>query len=459
MPSVAAVSGASGKIEVPMKPGRGYVKLVAKAVDGAKAAMTSTAYRVEVRPRVPVALLEPENKKVIKPGEDKGDVVFRWANAGQLIDLKLEVGETADLAKPLYLHNVEGKSAHALVIENASGEFFWRVSGRLPGTEETIVSEARSFNLLPKTPPPLEPPKITGPDDSRSITLAEMRTNGLSFVWEQAKGADEYEILVTGEGDLKKSETSALLGGKIQGLKPGSYKWQVVSKNAAGQVSPPSVPRSFIVESMPALAWTDKYAGGGTLIYKTAKPEVEIAWEKGPEQAVKWKLRLTGERRPASEKDTWKELDANRFQAKLDEPGAYQFEVVALDVAGEIVARSAQRSLAFEQAPPPGPPMLASAEKEIQARDDGSLDVAWNKVEDAKEYELQLKASDGKVVKSERTSGTKSSFKKLKPGPYTIGLRSIDSLGRTGPESEPRSVRVPEYSEVRAPKIKKLNVK
>ena len=373
---VAAVNGATGKIEVPMKPGRGYVKLKAKAATGEQQAMASATYRVEVRPRVPVALLEPEDKRPVKLGEEKGDIIFRWANPGQLVDLRLEIGDKPELEKPMHIQNVDGKTAHAMIIDNASGEFFWKVVGRLPGTEEFIPSETRSLHIAAKTAAP------------------------------------------------------------------------------AVEEKPPEPP------PIPELTWNDPYVGHEKLKYKAAKPKLKLAWEKGPEKAVKWRMRIADARQPASnDPSAWKEIDGTQYLATLEEPGTYLFEVVAIDESGEIVARSSQRSIAFEQVPPPGPPALAGTEKEIQARDDGSLEVSWGKVEDAKEYEVQLKAADGKVVKTERVSGTKSTFKKLKPGPYKLGLRSIDSLGRMGPESEPRSIRVPEYSEVRAPKIKNVNVK
>jgi type 1 fimbria pilin len=96
---------------------------------------------------------------------------------------------------------------------------------------------------------------------------------------------------------------------------------------------------------------------------------------------------------------------------------------------------------------------------ELQASANGGLDLAWDQVSDAKGYQIQILDKDGTAIKTENSKSNRASLKRLKPGDYTITLQSIDGIGRIGPAGTPRPLQVPEYSDVRAPKIKSLNVK
>jgi hypothetical protein len=113
------------------------------------------------------------------------------------------------------------------------------------------------------------------------------------------------------------------------------------------------------------------------------------------------------------------------------------------------------------QAPPlPPPDFAASMPEEIRASETGAAAVKWNPVSEAKEYVLQLKSADGStVVSTVRTRKPSAELSKLKPGSYKISLQTIDRIGRAGPESDERDLKVPEYSDVSAPKLKGVKIK
>jgi hypothetical protein len=83
----------------------------------------------------------------------------------------------------------------------------------------------------------------------------------------------------------------------------------------------------------------------------------------------------------------------------------------------------------------------------------------WNQVQGAQAYSIQIKDTQGNVVKTIETKTPSSTLKGLLPGDYKISLASVDSYMRAGPFGEERRVHVPDISDLKGPGYKRFEVK
>ena len=69
-----------------------------------------------------------------------------------------------------------------------------------------------------------------------------------------------------------------------------------------------------------------------------------------------------------------------------------------------------------------------------------------------------LEGPDGKPIEQREISRTTASVTRLKPGQYTVKLKSVDAFKRSSAESEVRKLEVPNTSDIKGPKIKAMKV-
>jgi len=464
---VEPVNGSSGKISVPLKVGKSFLQLIA-AKNGKKEDKLKTPIaRALVRAKIAPELIWPANEARVLPTGDRREVQLQWSNPGQLKNLRVEVATTPKMAPTIEARELIDQLSHNLIAGAEPRTLYWRVIGRIPITGEALISPIRSFEVLSDKPVQLTAPRLELPADQASVDLAVMRENGLKLAWTSTKGAKDYEVTVRELPDDPSSTetppiyrfTADTASGHVEKLKTGRYSWSVAARDAFGKLSPLSEARTFTVEGIPVLSWNDKRTSE-TVIFKTEKPRLRAAWEPGPGKPARWRVRITPERSPAATETPWLPTTSPQVEKQLEASGPYIVEAEALDDKNNILGRTAPRKVSFEQAPPPPAPKFSEElAEDLKASERGNVEIAWLPSPDAKEYQLELRSKDGTVVKSERVKSTQLSFERLKPGEYDVVLQAVDDLGRLGPESEARSLTVPEYSDVRAPKFKTLKVK
>jgi hypothetical protein len=136
-------------------------------------------------------------------------------------------------------------------------------------------------------------------------------------------------------------------------------------------------------------------------------------------------------------------------------------EKVALATPSPTPAATPNRETASIPKQKISPPSIEETlQKEgITGKTDGTADVNWKPVSKAKQYQVKVIDSQGKVVQTTRVNGTSTTLTNLKTGEYKVSLSSIDQAGEIGTASKDISLKIPEYSSVRAPKIKSMNIK
>ncbi len=460
------VTGDAGKVLVPLKLGRSFVRLIAATADKPLNKLKTPITRALVRAKLPPELLQPTDKASLQPTGPKNEITLQWANPGKLNHLRVEIATSPNMKPTLEARELGSELQHKALVGDEPRTLYWRVIGRLPTSGEALISSIFSFKVLSDKQIQLVAPKLQLPVDQASIDLATMRDTGLRLAWKSVNGASDYEINLTEARPLDATSDAKIIkydsptpSGHVQKLQPGRYSWFVVARDDQGRRSPPSESRVFSVDGVPTMNWADKRTEEN-VIFKGLRPTLRTTWERGPGKPVAWRVRVASDRLPATaEKDAWITVKEPRLEKPLDSAGIVKLEAEALDEKGDVLARTMIRTMTFEQAPPPPPPKFTDdTPSELKASERGDIKIAWLPVTDAKKYQVQIRSKDGIFTKSWQSRGTTHSFEHLPPGSYDVALQSMDDLERVGDE-EVRELIVPQYSDVRAPKFKKLNVK
>jgi hypothetical protein len=168
-----------------------------------------------------------------------------------------------------------------------------------------------------------------------------------------------------------------------------------------------------------------------------------------------------GARNPASDSKLAAKFEGrtNEFMVRDLKPGKYIWSVMAASGKGRPSKGSEERIFWIEEDPLlPAPKFTDETPAEIQASSRGNIKVAWKAVKGAKLYIVMLKTPTGEL-QEQQIELTEVDYKKLQPGEYSITLKSVDVDGNHSPLGETRIIRVPELSDLKAPTLKKVEVK
>ncbi len=298
-------------INLPLKTGRYYFKISAVDVDGKLPPLASFTRRIELRPKLSPITLEPANGSKVQVASDKSEIEFRWANPGQLENLVVEYARSPDLRVDHGSLRLKNELSSRIPIRWNNGEIFWRVSGVVPGTRDTVSSKITKFSL----------------------------------------------------------QTGVVIAPPIAVATPAPTPVSTPSPTPVAQASPSPSPSPSATPQVAQPAPTAKP--------KIAAPLVDEAVEK----------------------------------------------------------------------------------EGIVGKNDGTAKVNWKPVAEAKQYQVQVLDSQGQVIQTTKVGTTSVNLSNLKTGDYKVTLNSIDRAGEVGSASREILLKIPEYSSVRAPKIKSMTVK
>jgi hypothetical protein len=508
---VASAAGDAGILKFPAATGKSYLRLVAESTDSKLPPLKSSVIRYEVREAVAPRAQTPAEGGRTEVGHRK--VELEWSNPGQLEELMIEIARSRDLKESLHAKRLGQALRYVYEIPGEAGSVFWRVSGRLPNSSRWISSSVRQFYFTGDKIEPLAVPALVSPEREKNFTWAEGQGT-IWLKWEPVKGATGYEVTFTdsskqsapgappapttqatsavtetqagleakaGENQAARIETKLASGVtvravtstelSIQGLKPGIYMWSVIAKDDTGRRSAPSETRRLNVQALPPIQWADGKTSE-KIITESDHPQLRLAWLVGGAEknlGLTWRTRISRARKPASENSSddssgedesvWKVVKEPKLVAALDALDTYRVEVEALSASGQVVAIAPVRTMEYAlPALLKAPELEGAPDEPLQGTDTGSAELTWKPVAGAKSYRVTIKSSTGETLKTLDETGTKTSVEGLRTGDYQVILQTIDRKGREGGQSEPRTLRVPEYSDVRAPKLKKVNI-
>ena len=389
------------------------------------------------------------NKITVQSGEQKlvvknSDVAVAKATSVAMIDFEVIKGQA----------KVEGPGAETYATRPKPKLIKPKQAPKL--IEAPLATKPAAQNPIVQKDQPLQAPVPVFPANESKVPFLTAREDGVSVSWKPMNGVASYAVRIIGPGRTYEHSTPSSKF-NVKKLPPGQYRWSLVAIENLERVSPESPTRTFIVEENPVLAWADgltkrKY------ISKTERPLIKLAWQKGPADPKRWRLRIIDPRQPASEPE-WKYTEITEAPVSLNDFATYQAEVESLDSNGEVIARTQTRTIQMEMAPPLSAPEFSPpGATPLRGGLDGSADLIWKPIEGAKRYVIQVQSPDGKVVQTVTSETPRAAITGLKSGDYTVGIQTIDAFERTGPKGSMRLLEIPEFSSIRAPKIKAVKV-
>ena len=278
---------------------------------------------------------------------------------------------------------------------------------------------------------------------------------GVFIEWELVNGADSYYIEILKNERVVDQFRTELLRHRLNGLKEGRYHWQVMAQNGTGIKSQWSKRNIFTVSKTKELRWMENST---EYYYLTEDPQVLLQWDKGSEQAEKWSVRYAA--RGGDILDSkWIPTKKNEVTIKLKKAGTYQFQARAESIHDEILALARIRSLKVAPLPLLRPPELKQNPRNaLQANRDGSFDIQWIGVKGAASYGVEFKGLASEKSQFFTTEELSLKLKKLKPGKYKFRLSSFNARKKVGKFGRIYRLVVPDISDIRAPKVKRIRV-
>jgi hypothetical protein len=189
-----------------------------------------------------------------------------------------------------------------------------------------------------------------------------------------------------------------------------------------------------------------------------AKSELDMHWQAKNRQSdiASYQVNLSGEE--GGDEPVRLPSPTTTLKAPVPAPGRYLASVDALDKDGKVIGTSEPVTLTALEMPLLKAPQLLPPEGELKSGMDGRTQLQWTPIAGAKHYVLTVTNKDGKQLLNKVYPDAAAKLKNLMPGEYELKVETVDALGRGGEPGQPRKLLVPEKSDVKSPKLKKVLV-
>jgi hypothetical protein len=278
------------------------------------------------------------------------------------------------------------------------------------------------------------------------------------FQWKSVAGAKSYHLFVSDSKDHTLfdddvRDTQVLL----PHLTPDVYQWSVYANADGTTYSDSSPPRYFSIDDPPQVHWANT---NDTYLYTTPKPTLNLAWMSSDQGQFKNKIfKISLKKDGESVERTLNSKDLSTLVA-LNQEGTYSAHVELLNDAGKSVSSTEVREIKVKMRPLlPAPSFGERSPASIMASRGGAVRVIWEKVAGANNYTLRLINAAGSLLKTEKVSTNFYALSGLMPGEYKVQLATVDQYDRQGSFGPEKEIRVPNISDVRGPKLRKIEIK
>lgn len=414
-----------------------------------------------------IKLLKPHKTAEIN-GQTLEPTEFTWSGAPVNSEVGIWIGTRRSALQEIQ----KTRSSTAKVELNVNTKYFWKIvvydsQSKIVG--ESSIAHFETRLVLGKTQT-LAAATATSPKHKSQIQ-AEQEPQLVKFKWTDVVAGAKTKFVLSHQSDLNPplhSKVTTELGLDLQ-LNPGNYFWQLTTTAnqtlANGQsISQTKTSSIFQFEIVPSqirnvqISWSTLNNPIHTFYVK--EPRMLLSWTYKPLSNLKtnvssWKVELKN--KTTSEVTFHKSLHQN-IEIATNPAFEYFGTIQAFDEKERLLGTSEERTLTLSLRPLLISPQLIAETKVLQANPDGSLPVSWQKIAEAKEYELQLLDAEGKLKNKKRYQNTQTIIKNLFPGEYKIRVLTIDQFSRLSEPLTPRSVLVPAKSGLRAPSSIKAKV-
>jgi hypothetical protein len=279
-------------------------------------------------------------------------------------------------------------------------------------------------------------------------------------------GPEFKEVLVelfnesTNQQILNKRFPASQDSAELQNLSLSNYKWKLTGFTEEGNQALTGQFFKFAIQEKRIIkipiVWSSNTKT--TQYFVNSDPKLNLQWGADDmERIAKWKLRLAPEGRDLAKGEVI-ETTHLKFEKIMPQKGRYTASVEALDSDGDTVGTSESRTFTVDELPLLSAPTVLPETGDFMAKSDGTLGLEWNDLDGAKNYQILVRDDTGKIVFENSSESSKFKLNNLMPGSYALQIGATDNFGRRGQLSIKRKLLVPDKSEVKAPKLRKIKV-
>jgi hypothetical protein len=435
-------------------------KATIKDKDGKSKEVTTGTTRMGSSDSLKIEVLSPVPQKPYYIDADATQpVAFKWKGFPAQYKVTLMAGPSRKELKEWAVTESAGLSE--LQAKFAMGKYFWKLVGHDP-----VTNEVKGESPVYKT----EFMVRYAPTSIFPVIDAELPSDkfpsSVTFKWQKGDEAEKVTLEVASDKLLKTKLANKTFttdeSFKLDNLKEGDYFWRLSAyypdsdKPITGKIQKFSLVKLQHKDPV-RIAWT--LSDENLKQYFIEKPLLHLTWkpENRLEEIAGFRIRLSDEESGADQALSFQSKEP-QFKASIPKAGRYIASVEAYDKEGNTIGRSDPKTLMASAMPLLSAPQIIPVDGVLKSQNDGRSEIKWQALDGAKEYEMVVTSKDGKELAKKRYQGTGTSLKNLLPGEYVIKLMAVDQFGRIGQEGTPRTLVVPNQSDIHAPKMKKIKV-
>ncbi len=389
-----------------------------------------------------VPLFPLNSEKVTSWGEES-PVQFRWkletSPETEGAEHRLEVAKDAEFSDVVAAETIAADSGSAALKKIPVGSFYWRITSKY--SDVALTSRAEKFVIQKPEKLAIE---LSAPDELKSMEINKAVRVSWTFNGPEAEYAWEIEA-VSGGGDAAKG-TSVAPSFNWTPAAPGVYKWRILA-TTRGHTVGESTWRQFSIFDGKPIALTTP-APDQSIQYWDEPAAFSFTWQRdamASESGYGYRFELAQDsefRKKIASKELKAESVASS-EVKLTQ-GIYFWRVALVNSGGQVLKTSQATKFTYGVYPSLRAPASVTAEANqvfnvLEMKEEPT--ISWNAVDEAKSYELTIKAGT-KVILTKDLAATTFALKELAPGKYHWSVRAIDRIGRKGEASDSRNFEI-----------------
>jgi hypothetical protein len=457
--TTALISGSSStKLDVKVIKGEAVLKKEGskgEVIDAGKTGgLGTTGLKVNSEK---VQIVSPDTSKPHYINSDNpSPLKIKWEGFPPNSQVILEAGSNRKSMFPVASEKI---AANELQVNFTPGNHYWRLKALNPDTR-SLITETSVFKtevIARFAPIPIAP-------EPNFIIQTRRAVESVTLKWGVGPEFKEVQIELYNEATnqqiLNKRFPANQDSADLPNLPLSNYRWRITGYTIDGNQALAGSFTKFAIQEKRIIkipvAWNTNLKS--TQYFVNSDPKLSLMWgAEDMERIVKWRLRLAPEGKELAKGEAI-ETTHQKFEKTLPQKGRYIASVEAIDTDGDSIGNSEPRTFIIDELPLLSAPTVMPETGDFLAKSDGTFGVEWQSLDGAKIYHVIVRDQTGKVVIENNTDSAVYKLNNLMPGSYDLQVGASDNFGRRGTLSTKRKLLVPDKSEVKAPKLRKIKV-
>lgn len=399
-------------------------------------------------------------KTVYVDADEKDNLTFKWKGFPPGLKVSLYTGPSRKTMKEW---NATPQGNEGLKASLPLGKPYWKLVAKDPQTNKIVAESSVYRNEIQAR----YSPTVLFPLADANIPVNKAPFD-MSFKWQKGNDTAQIVLEVARDPSLKqKVATQNFINEEsftLPALSEGVYYWRMSSyyegssKPVTGKIQKFTVTKKDeapVKKDPVEITWT---VPEDRIQFYLESPKLGLSWNaQNTEDVALWRVKYVEE---GADPSSLKTIDVkeNKADPTIEKPGRYIASLEALDREGRVIGVSPQRKVAVAPLPLLPSPKILPLDGNLTAQADGRTELRWEKLEGAKEYMLTISNKEGKELKTLKYTANQTALKNLMPGEYQLKLTAVDQHGRATESAPPRTLIVPDKSDLKAPTLKKIKV-